>query len=184
MTEQQPTTLILKRFIQLQHTRLSLLNELELALSSSEPKNNNNNQKEEEEKEKEEEKDHHAPNTHSSCRHEYKDIKTNPEDYIQQVISISTSGFIEIRDEVKLLMDMLRSDLDRVDLFELIERIESLEANKMSEYLQQTLLRRKARLEERDYTELINNHQEKVDLFAKSIASLTAEVQAELAELT
>ncbi|KAA1077557.1 hypothetical protein PGT21_011797 [Puccinia graminis f. sp. tritici] len=180
MTEQQPTTLILKRFIQLQHTRLSLLNELELALSSSELKNNNNNQKEEQK----EEKDHHVPNTHSSCRHEYKDIKTNPDDYIQQVISISTSGFIEIRDEVKLLMDMLRSDLDRVDLFELIERIESLEANKMSEYLQQTLLRRKARLEERDYTELINNHQEKVDLFAKSIASLTAEVQAELAELT
>ncbi|KAA1067226.1 hypothetical protein PGT21_011035 [Puccinia graminis f. sp. tritici] len=180
MTEQQPTTLILKRFIQLQHTRLSLLNELELALSSSELKNNNNNQKEEQK----EEKDHHVPNTHSSCRHEYKDIKTNPDDYIQQVISISTSGFIEIRDEVKLLMDMLRSDLNRADLFELIERIESLEANKMSEYLQQTLLRRKARLEERDYTELINNHQERVDLFAKSITGLTAEVQAELAELT
>jgi hypothetical protein len=84
-TEQQPTTLILKRFIQLQHTRLSLLNELELALTSSSElsnnKHNNSNSNSNDSNDPKEEE------THSSCRHEYKDIKTNPDDYIQQVQS-------------------------------------------------------------------------------------------------
>ncbi|KAI9603856.1 hypothetical protein H4Q26_003460 [Puccinia striiformis f. sp. tritici PST-130] len=135
-------SLILNRFFEVQNIRAKLLIELDTALD------NHINPVNQEKPEQQQEQEQEVQDTPSvgGCRHEYKDIKTNPEDYIQQVISISTSGFIEIKDEVKLLVDMLVTNLDRKDLAELIE-----------EFLQETLLRRREGLEGRDYAEPIEN---------------------------
>ncbi|POW18878.1 hypothetical protein PSHT_05316 [Puccinia striiformis] len=109
-------SLILNRFFEVQSIRSKLLIELDTALD-----NHLSSVNQEEQEQEQEQEIKHTPSAGGGCRHEYKDIKTNPEDYIQQVISISTSGFIEIKDEVKLLVDMLVTNLDRKDLAELIE---------------------------------------------------------------
>ncbi|KAI7933218.1 hypothetical protein MJO29_016964 [Puccinia striiformis f. sp. tritici] len=172
-------SLILNRFFEVQNIRAKLLIELDTALD------NHINPVNQEKPEQQQEQEQEVQDTPSvgGCRHEYKDIKTNPEDYIQQVISISTSGFIEIKDEVKLLVDMLVTNLDRKDLAELIEEVETLESEKISEFLQETLLRRREGLEGRDYAEPIEKHKQRGRELTKSIVNLTAEIRAEMAEL-
>lgn len=189
------TRLILKRFIGLQNTRLLLLKELDNALESclSKPSNEPDIASKEDQDARDPSiveasvsNESDTPVTtlpSSSCRHEYKDVNSHPDEYIEQIISISTSGFLEIRDEVKLLMNLLESDLKRPDLHDLLKKIEGLESDKMAECLQRNLVRRKARIEDRDFTQVISIHQKKVDILTESISSLTAEVQAELVEL-
>ncbi|KAI7951683.1 hypothetical protein MJO28_007367 [Puccinia striiformis f. sp. tritici] len=180
-------SLILNRFFEVQNIRAKLLIELDTALDNHINSVNQEQEQQEQEQEQEHQQEHeqeikHTPSA-GGCRHEYKDIKTNPEDYIQQVISISTSGFIEIKDEVKLLVDMLVTNLDRKDLAELIEEVETLESEKISEFLQETLLRRREGLEGRDYAEPIEKHKQRGRELTKSIVNLTAEIRAEMAEL-
>ncbi|POW10065.1 hypothetical protein PSTT_06311 [Puccinia striiformis] len=90
---------------------------------------------------------------------------------------------LRIKDEVKLLVDMLVTNLDRKDLAELIEEVETLESEKISEFLQETLLRRREGLEGRDYAEPIEKHKQRGRELTKSIVNLTAEIRAEMAEL-
>ncbi|WAQ86710.1 hypothetical protein PtA15_7A438 [Puccinia triticina] len=164
----QHTRLALARFLAIHTTRHALLAELHGALQPAH---------------------HHgqdsppAQQSHSGCRHEHKTIDTSPEEYIQQVIAIATSGLIEIRDEAKLLIHILGSDLNRADLAGLLGRIEALQADSIAEYLQQSLLCRKARVEERDYSARLAGRQQKLDALAQAIAGLAEEVQAELADL-
>lgn len=115
--------------------------------------------------------------TSTNCKHQ------SDGDYIQQLIQLSTTAFLEIKDEVKLLIHMLESDLARNELSSLMKNIETIEALKISECLQQILMRRKAHLEQRDYTQQITTHQEKIDSFSHSILDLTDELRAELVQL-
>lgn len=50
-----------------------------------------------------------------------------------QLIQLSTTAFLEIKDEVKLLIHMLESDLARNELSSLMKNIETIEALKISE---------------------------------------------------
>jgi len=158
------TKLILSRFLQLNHQRKSLINELESALE----------QEQQQQEQEQQEQEHSAQ---SSCRNQADG------EYIQQVITISTTAFLEIKEEVKLLVQMLQADLGRQDLASLMERIETLETQNIAECLQQNLTRRKAHVEQRDYTQRIATHQEKIDSLAQASIDLSAELRAELADL-
>ncbi|KNZ46546.1 hypothetical protein VP01_717g4 [Puccinia sorghi] len=107
------SNLILNRFIQLSDQRKSLINQLELAIEQQQQ-------------------------TSTNCKHQ------SDGDYIQQVndeksslhlqlIQLSTTAFLEIKDEVKLLIHMLESDLARNELSSLMKNIETIEALKISE---------------------------------------------------
>ncbi|MBW0468279.1 hypothetical protein O181_007994 [Austropuccinia psidii MF-1] len=160
--------LILKRFLQLQQTRVSLSKEFGAALESclsrtpgridvAQQQQANGHLQTEEISDLQKAGN---PSQHS-CKSEFKDIESNPDDYIEQVIKLTTSGLLEVKEEVKLLLEMLKTNLNRSDLFDLINRIEELETNKTSECLQRDLIRRRSRLEQRDYTERLQIVQEK-----------------------
>ncbi|KAH9465598.1 hypothetical protein Pst134EA_013479 [Puccinia striiformis f. sp. tritici] len=167
-------SLILNRFFEVQNIRAKLLIELDTALD------NHINPVNQEKPEQQQEQEQEVQDTPSvgGCRHEYKDIKTNPEDYIQQVQTHThTIPFDLLTHQITHIYHFLK------DLAELIEEVETLESEKISEFLQETLLRRREGLEGRDYAEPIEKHKQRGRELTKSIVNLTAEIRAEMAEL-
>ncbi|KAG0147291.1 hypothetical protein CROQUDRAFT_132580 [Cronartium quercuum f. sp. fusiforme G11] len=129
--------LTLKRFVELQNTRGSLLEEFQSAIESglypsstsvSPPERALNGQGGD---------NTQAPNTQhnqpvSACRSAHAQTAENTEEYLQQVIAICTSGFREIKTEAALLVQLLREDLKQPSLAALIEKVEELEGHKMN----------------------------------------------------
>ncbi|CAH7666064.1 hypothetical protein BY996DRAFT_6413800 [Phakopsora pachyrhizi] len=185
--------LILKRFLEVQQTRVSLVKELDSALAASQPAESSNGEESLTEetfenssngtKHAEIQVTHSATEPNGSCRHEYKGPEVDINEYMKQVVAICTSGLLEIKDETKLLAQMLDSDLKRPEVGNMITQIESLENEKLTEFIKRDLIQRKSLLEQRDYSETISAHRDRIASLETSIGERMEEIQAEILDL-
>lgn len=181
---QYHTYLTLKRFIEVQRNRDFLQQEFEQAIQSSlSPTVPDLEQADQSLDNKDEDRTHEIrslePQQITACRRAHLENEHDKEEYLQQVMAICTTGFLEIKSEVTLLAKLLREDLGVAALADLVEKVQNLAEQKVHECLQRSLLQRKATLEQRDYGEGISKHEEKISELSELILETMEEVKAE-----
>ncbi|EGG12741.1 uncharacterized protein MELLADRAFT_101257 [Melampsora larici-populina 98AG31] len=179
---QYHTHLTLKRFIEVQQNRDFLQQEFEQAIESSlSPTVPDLEQADHSLNDKDEDRTHEIlagePPQISACRRTHVETEHDKEEYLQQVMAICTTGFLEIKSEVNLLAKLLREDLGVAALADLVEKVQNLAERKC---LQRSLLQRKATLEQRDYGEEISKHEEKIAELSTLTLETMEEVKAEM----
>ncbi|KAH9819250.1 hypothetical protein DFH28DRAFT_1080499 [Melampsora americana] len=179
---QYHTYLTLKRFIEVQQNRDFLQQEFEQAIESSlSPTAPDLEQADHYLDDNDEDRTHEiltsGPQQISACRRTHVKTEHDKEEYLQQVMAICTTGFLEIKSEVTLLAKLLREDLHVAELANLVEKVQNLAERKS---LQRSLLQRKAILEERDYEDEISKHEEKISELSTLILETMEEVKAEM----
>ena len=121
----------------------------------------------------------------TACANEAAQVRAPNDAEMVQVLKIGFEGLVEVRNEVDIITTLLRDEFDRKDLAQVVDRIERLEASRTKESLMRDQYRRLAVLEpERDFHELIAQHDKKQAQLALEINEQTEEITAEIADLS